>query len=200
MTPASGPWPWAPGRQVPLPSLCWAPHAAQGRLAALAPLKPQAPGDTPGKVGQPRGQRAAGRGPQQAVAPETPRDVGFSLQAVAPGTPPGRGTRLHREGAQQAVAPGTPPGRGTRLHRLGVRGCHVSVNGDQDWREGPGGWRGDPLEQKRLCEQGPLRERTAARLGSAGGSLGLRTPAGSREPGAGSSSSSELAAPPRGGN
>ena len=169
MTPASGPWPWAPGRQVPLPSLCWAPHAAQGRLAALAPLKPQAPGDTPGKVGQPRGQRAAGRGPQQAVAP------------------------------------GTPPGRGTRLHRLGVRGCHVSVNGDQDWREGPGGWRGDPLEQKRLCEQGPLRERTAARLGSAGGSLGLRTPAGSRgagsrEPGAGSSSSSELAAPPRGGN
>ena len=179
MTPASGPWPWAPGRQVPLPSLCWALHAAQGWLAALAPLKPQAPGDTPGKVGQPRGQRAAGRGPQQAVAPETPRDVGFSLQAVAPGT---------------------PPGRGTRLHRLGVRGCHVSVNGDQDWREGPGGWRGDPLEQKRLCEQGPLRERTAARLGSAGGSLGLRTPAGSREPGAGSSSSSELAAPPRGGN
>ena len=40
---------------------------------------------------------------------------------------------------------------------------------------------GGPLEQKRLGEQGPLRERTAARLGFAGGSLGLRTPARSQD-------------------
>lgn len=39
---------------------------------------------------------------------------------------------------------------------------------------------GGPLEQKRLGEQGPLRERTAALLGFAGSSLGLRTLAGSR--------------------
>lgn len=32
----------------------------------------------------------------------------------------------------------------SQLHRLGAPRCHVPVNGDQDWREGPGAWVGDP--------------------------------------------------------
>ena len=128
-----------------LPSLSWVLCAAQGRPAALAALKSHDPSDVREKVGQPRGQRAAGRGTSRQWPLGLPGTAGLS--------------------ASQAGCLWRP---------------YVSQQGPGLERR-PWGMGGGPLEQKRLGEQGPLRERTAARLGFTGGSLGLRTPAGSQD-------------------